>query len=103
MNTLLQRLFKGNPRKNTASIAKERLKIIVAHEHERGSNSTLDFLPKLQREIIEVISKYVEIDIEQVKVDLDQAGSNAVLELNITLPEKNGDKVVEKDTAAVAK
>jgi len=75
------------PRKNTASIAKERLKIIVSHERIKNSVHNLNFLPKLKNELLEVISKYVPIDRENVQVDLDQDGDNAVLELNITLKE----------------
>lgn len=81
--SLLDRIFRNRP-KNTASLAKERLQIIVSHER-RTENDT-DFLPKLQRELIEVIAKYVAIDQDQVKVELERAGNCSVLELNITLP-----------------
>ncbi|SDS69090.1 cell division topological specificity factor MinE [Halopseudomonas xinjiangensis] len=69
-----------------ASIAKERLQIIVAHE--RGQRSQPDYLPQLQQEIIDVISKYVKIDRDQVHVALDNQDDCSVLELNITLPER---------------
>jgi cell division topological specificity factor len=81
--SLLDRIFRNRP-KNTASLAKERLQIIVSHER-RTENDT-DFLPKLQRELVEVIAKYVDIDQDQVKVELERAGNCSVLELNITLP-----------------
>lgn len=76
-------------RKNTqsASVAKERLQIIISHE--RAQRNTPDYLPKLQEEILAVIAKYVPIDREQVVVSLDRAdGNSAVLELNITMPEE---------------
>lgn len=72
--------------KPTASLAKERLQIIVAHE--RNHRSGPDYLPDLQREIIDVITKYVAINRDQVHVNLQNAGDCSVLELNITLPEK---------------
>ncbi|MFM2322057.1 MAG: cell division topological specificity factor [Pseudomonadota bacterium] len=81
--SLLNYIF-GNRPKNTASLAKERLQIIVSHERRTENNS--DFLPKLQQELIEVIAKYVDIDQEQVKVELERTGNCSVLELNITLP-----------------
>lgn len=57
-------------KKQTATIAKDRLRIIVAHERAgRGSNSP-DYLPMLQRELLEVIRKYINVDAESVKVDL---------------------------------
>lgn len=81
--SLLNYIFR-NRQKNTASLAKERLQIIVSHERRTENNS--DFLPNLQRELIEVIAKYVEIDHDQVKVELERTGNCSILELNITLP-----------------
>ena len=69
-----------------AALAKERLQIIVAHE--RGQRSQPDYLPQLQQEIIDVISKYVPIDRDQVNVALDNQDDCSILELNITLPER---------------
>ncbi len=76
--------FKSS-KKNTASIAKERLQIIVAHE--RGKREQPDYLPQLQKEILEVIRKYVPVDQEQVQVQLDKNEDCSILELNVTLPE----------------
>ena len=70
----------------TASIAKERLQIIVAHE--RGQRDEPDYLPALQKELVEVIRKYVNIDQDQVQVALENQGSCSILELNITLPDR---------------
>ncbi|MGB3622952.1 cell division topological specificity factor MinE [Ketobacter sp. MCCC 1A13808] len=72
-------------KKSTASVAKERLQIIVAHE--RTAKNQPDYLPALQRDLIAVISKYVAISEEMVNVTLDKNDEYAVLELNITLPE----------------
>jgi cell division topological specificity factor len=81
--SLLDYIFRNKP-KNTATLAKERLQIIVSHERRTENNS--DFLPKLQQELIEVIAKYVDIDQDQVKVELERTGNCSILELNITLP-----------------
>ncbi len=97
--SLIRRLF-GNAPRNTASIAKERLQIIVSHERTRLSNGP-DYLPMLQKELIEVIAKYVRIDRDQVKVELDRNGDHSVLELNITLPETSNQAVKEKDIQTV--
>jgi cell division topological specificity factor len=71
--------------KPTADVAKERLQIIISHE--RSARQQHDFLPRLQQEIIEVIAKYVPIDKEQVSMQLEHIGDNAILELNITMPD----------------
>ncbi len=81
--SLLNYIFRNKP-KSTATLAKERLQIIVSHERRAENNS--DFLPKLQQELIEVIAKYVDIDQDQVKVELEKTGNCSILELNITLP-----------------
>lgn len=71
---------------NTASVAKERLQIIVAHE--RGRSKQPDYLPALQQELLAVIRKYVDISDDMVQVEIDRNDSCSVLELNVTLPEK---------------
>ena len=78
--------FRDRKKSTPASIAKERLQIIVAHQ--RGQRTQPDYLPQLQQEIIDVISKYVSIDREQVYVALDNQDDCSVLELNIPLPER---------------
>jgi len=73
-------------KKTTASLAKERLQIIVAHE--RSSRGTPDYLPQLKQDILDVIRKYVDIHQDQVQVQLEQNEDDlAVLELNVTLPD----------------
>ncbi|HEY2346698.1 MAG TPA: cell division topological specificity factor MinE [Xanthomonadaceae bacterium] len=78
--------LRGKP-KNTASIAKERLRIIVAQE--RTSRGTPDYIPMLRRELLEVIRKYVKVDFEAVKVDLIKEGDHDVLDISVALPEKD--------------
>ncbi len=75
------------PEKKTAAVAKERLQIILAHERAGRGAATPDYLPALQEELLEVIAKYIHIDREHIKVQLDKHGEYDVLELNITLPE----------------
>ena len=74
--------FRANKR-GSASVAKERLQIIVAHERRRSS--TPDFLPRLQQDILEVVRKYIHISEDQIKLSVDKKGECEVLELNISL------------------
>ena len=78
--------FRGRQKTTSASVAKERLQIILAHE--RGQRSTPDYLPALQQELVEVIRKYVNIGSDDVQVALENQGNCSILELNITLPER---------------
>ena len=75
-------------KKKTASVAKERLQIILAHERLARQGATPDFLPDLQRDLIAVISKYVKIDPKDIKVNLERQDELEVLEVKIELPEK---------------
>lgn len=72
-------------RHSTASVAKERLQIIISHE--RTQRNTPDYLPQLKEEILQVIAKYVPISQDMVSVNLERLGDNTVLELNVTMPE----------------
>ncbi|WP_330647010.1 cell division topological specificity factor MinE [Thioclava sp. FTW29] len=74
-------------RKQTANAAKERLQILLAHE--RGSNSSGgDYLPQLQRDIIAVIRKYVEVADEEVDIRMERGDDIESLEINIEMPSK---------------
>ncbi len=72
--------------KPTASVAKERLQILVAHD--RARSSAPDYLPQLQQEILAVVRKYVVIGEDDLSVHLEQQGTTSVLELNVTLPDR---------------
>lgn len=73
-------------KKKSAAVAKERLQIILAHE--RGIHARRpDYLPQLQRELLEVISKYVSIKAEDIKVHLEKQDALEVLEVKIELPD----------------
>jgi cell division topological specificity factor len=73
--------------KNTANVAKERLRIIIAQE--RSTRGAPDYLPLLQRELLEVIRKYVNVDVDAVKVDFVKDGEHDVLDISVALPEKD--------------
>jgi len=74
-------------KKKTASVAKERLQIILAHERSGRSAASPDYLPDLQRELVAVISKYVSINADDIKVHLERQDNLEVLEVKIELPE----------------
>jgi len=74
-------------KKKTASVAKERLQIILAHE--RGTRAVEpDFLPALQKDLLEVISRYIKIDANDIKVHLERDANMEVLEVKIELPDR---------------
>jgi cell division topological specificity factor len=76
--------FRRSPK--SASLAKDRLSIIVAREHT-GGRKTPDYLPKLQQELLAVLAKYETIDLANVSVNVERNGDTEVLELNVVLPD----------------
>lgn len=80
-------IFSGKKNK-TANVAKERLQIIVAQQ--RSGRGTPDYLPQLERELLEVIRKYIHVESNDVSVHLEKNDDDlSVLELNVTLPDNN--------------
>ncbi|QIZ76741.1 cell division topological specificity factor MinE [Ferrimonas lipolytica] len=77
--------FKRTKPKASAQTAKERLQVIVAHE--RSQRDGPDYLPALKQDILQVISKYVDIDPEDLHFNIEHTDNNlSVLELNANLP-----------------
>jgi cell division topological specificity factor len=75
-------------KKKTATVAKERLQIILAHERSGRSNHEPDYLPALQRDLIAVIAKYININPNDITLNLERQENLDVLEVKIELPEK---------------
>ncbi|MFW8595159.1 cell division topological specificity factor MinE [Cribrihabitans neustonicus] len=77
--------FSLKPRKaKSANTAKERLQILLAHE--RNGNASRDCLPQLQRDILEVIRRHMEIDKDAVDIRMERRDDLSSLEINIELP-----------------
>jgi cell division topological specificity factor len=70
-------------KKKTAGLAKERLQLIIAHE--RAGHARADYLPDLQRDLVDVISKYVKISQDDIKVSLERQDDLEVLEVKIEI------------------
>jgi cell division topological specificity factor len=77
-------LFRRRREDGSASVAKERLQLILAHE--RAGREDPDFLPRLQKDLLSVISKYVPIQDDCLNVSVQRTSHAAVLEINIELP-----------------
>ncbi len=84
--SLLDSFFRRNEQEDhSAEMARERLKIIVAHE--RSTRSGPDYLPDMQKDILAVVNKYVDVSPTDIHIQLDSEGDTSVLEVNVTLPE----------------
>ncbi len=81
----LLELFRRNRQPpQTASLAKQRLQVLLALE--RTTAQSPDFLPLLQRELLEVIRKYVEVDEDRIKVEFERDTGMSMLAVSVEIP-----------------
>lgn len=69
MSSFIDRLLGREPK--SAQQAKERLKLVLIHDRVDLTQSSLD---ALKDEIIEVISRHVDIDPDAVRINMTQEG-----------------------------
>lgn len=81
MALLFDFLFNKKPK--SAQIAKGRLLFTIAHE--RANREKPEYFDALQKELIQLISKYVTTDLESVQIQHDRQKDAEIL--NIVLPE----------------
>jgi cell division topological specificity factor len=70
-------------RRNSAAVARDRLKIVLAHE--RATAAAPDFLPALQKDLIEVVGRYIEMRDDMLRVNVARSGETSLLEINVEL------------------
>jgi len=67
-------LFERFKKKNTGSVAKDRLKLLLVSDR---SNCSPDVMENIKNDIINVISKYMEIDTEALDIQITQTESES--------------------------
>ena len=67
---------------SSASTAKERLQLVLAHDR---SDLNPELLEKMRREILEVVARYVEIDMEEGDVSLETEDRVTALVANLPI------------------
>ncbi|MCF0147520.1 MAG: cell division topological specificity factor MinE [Clostridium sp.] len=76
--------FSGKP--TPKEVAKDRLKLILIHDRGDLPHETLD---KIRLEILEVLSKYIEIDVDDVEIAVSKSenleGNSPALVANIPI------------------
>ena len=67
---------------SSASTARERLQLVLAHDR---SDLSTDLLDQMRREILDVVAKYVEIDMEEGAVSLETEDRMTALVANLPI------------------
>ena len=78
------RLLRRAPPPTSAQTAKDRLQITLAHE--RQERALPDYLPLLQRDLLGVIRRYVEVASDQVQMRFRRTERISMLEIEVELP-----------------
>jgi len=76
LNKLLRR------QEASANMARERLQLVLAHDR---TDLSPDLLDQMRREILEVVAKYVEIDIDDGAVSLETEDRMTALVANLPI------------------
>ncbi len=80
MSSFVERLFNRNNK--SANTAKERLQLVLIHDRTDLSPAQLDLL---RDELVDVISKYVSIDRQAVRINMSHEGREQRLIADIPL------------------
>ncbi len=68
--------------KASANTARERLQLVLAHDR---TDLSPDLLDQMRKEILEVVAKYVEIDLEEGAVSLETEDRMTALVANLPI------------------
>ena len=67
-------LFDLFKKKNSGDLAKDRLKLLLVSDR---ANCSPDIMEKIKNDIIQVISKYMDIDVEGLDIQITQTESES--------------------------
>ena len=80
LRDIINKLLRRQPA--SASTARERLQLVLAHDR---SDLSTDLLDQMRREILEVVARYVEIDMDEVAVSLETEDRMTALVANLPI------------------
>lgn len=100
-NRLLS-LFKQTETKeeNAKDVACNRLRVVLMQDR---TNLTPELLQRMRRELVELLSKYVEMDKDALELNFDQEGDQMALMLSIPVIRAKDEEEIEKALAEDAK
>ncbi len=88
-------------RRKSASVARERLQILLTHERSANGDQS-DLIALLREEVLAVIAKHVKVDPDKVEIKLDRGKVVSVLEIDIEVPSDAQRKELPEDAEKAA-
>jgi cell division topological specificity factor len=80
LRDIINKLLRRQP--SSASTARERLQLVLAHDR---SDLSAELLDQMRKEILEVVAKYVEIDVNEGAVSLETEDRMTALVANLPI------------------
>lgn len=94
LREILERILPGMGERNSRQDVKNRLKLVLAHDRAAIEP---DMLEAMRREILEVVSRYVDLDAEEMELSLDSSDRLTVLVANLPIRRVNPEFYTVKD------
>jgi len=91
LNELLEKILNWHKIAHTKDDAKRRLRLVIASDRIGLSP---DKIEKMRAEILEVVARYVEIDLEDMEFNLENDRRNTALIANLPIK-----RIIEEDQA----
>ena len=92
LRDIINKLLRRQP--SSASTARERLQLVLAHDRSDLSTELLD---QMRKEILEVVAKYVEIDVDEGAVSLETEDRMTALVANLPIKRTMTGQIQLKD------
>ena len=86
----VKEMFKKDEQEKSKDVAKERLRLVLVHDRMDRMGISRDVLNNMKEDLMEVISKHLEIDEQGLEITFDRQSKDSVaLEANIPIKSEN--------------
>ena len=93
LRDIINKLLRRQP--SSASTARERLQLVLAHDR---SDLSAELLDQMRKEILDVVAKYVEIDVNEGAVSLETEDRMTALVANLPIKRTMTGQIKLKET-----